>query len=367
MQFLIRLNPETENVELIFNEVGGTVKLEKSKLEKWITGDYFSKITHDLANPLITIKELMKILRKKLIKPNQNFSKDEIHKTAEHIRIYSKYLFILIRDFSDKSRFQSFDNIVVRKKIFNLRELINLTLEIVKTRAYINKKNIIIHSIIDDNVPEQIYSDFYRLIQVLNNIVSNSFNFTDSGWIKIIIHKKIASLNILGLTQDKEVLMFYIIDNGIGIPKEQLEAINIQLNNNEKKETDKEFRSSLGLPVCKEIIDKIGYNFVIESDEDNGTIVKFMLNYTDQTNLDLNCIDININGSEIVVPGSGTTGTAVAVAVPIKPTIINPVMNLDMELDDEKTIYDNSELDSSMTSNNSVKYNQGKKKVIKYF
>src|SRR5262249_21345995 len=77
---------------------------------------------------------------------------------------------------------------------------------------------------IDPNLPPAIYTDAQRLDQVLKNLLSNAFKFTERGHVKLRVIRARSgwSLNHASLNRAKEVFAFSVSDSGIGIaPKKQ--------------------------------------------------------------------------------------------------------------------------------------------------
>jgi signal transduction histidine kinase len=68
---------------------------------------------------------------------------------------------------------------------FNIRELIEETVNLISYQAI--QKNVVIESVVSDNVPERIYCDRRRIMQVLLNLLSNSTKFTYDGKISVFV------------------------------------------------------------------------------------------------------------------------------------------------------------------------------------
>lgn len=103
---------------------------------------------------------------------------------------------INIVDFSAKTLLSLIDDILDFSKIdagkiefeqtdFELKELVSTVSESFKTTAVNNKVELITE--IGENLPKYLTGDPAKLIQILNNLVSNALKFTDEGYVKIFV------------------------------------------------------------------------------------------------------------------------------------------------------------------------------------
>ena len=114
--------------------------------------------------------------------------------------------------------------------------------------------------------------DPYRLVQVLNNFLSNAFKFTEQGLVHVTS----------GIKFDKEdwlAIEFAIEDSGIGISNDK---INIIFNPFVQANTDttrKYGGTGLGLSICKNLIEMQGGELWVESELGKGTLFRFIIPY----------------------------------------------------------------------------------------
>lgn len=127
----------------------------------------------------------------------------------------------------------------------------------------IKEKNQRFDIVIDKSIPEHIYTDKQKIIQILINLISNSIKFTPKKG-RIIV-------NIEKATDNK--IEFIIEDNGIGIKKEYQEKIFepfFQIN-------PSILGSGLGLSISKKLVELLGGEIKIDSDEGKGAIFSFCI------------------------------------------------------------------------------------------
>src|SRR5690606_4286027 len=123
----------------------------------------------------------------------------------------------------------------------------------------IDDKSISINLSIEDS--QTVYADRTMLGIILRNLLSNAIKFSD-------VNKKI---EIKTLNRNGYVVLA-VTDNGIGISKERLNSIfNDEMKST--KGTKNESGTGLGLVLSKEMTERHGGDFVIESEENKGTTV----------------------------------------------------------------------------------------------
>jgi CheY-like chemotaxis protein/anti-sigma regulatory factor (Ser/Thr protein kinase) len=103
------------------------------------------------------------------------------------------------------------------------------------------------------------------------NLISNSLKFTEEGRVSIIA-------NLIEKDSDSCFIHFEVIDNGIGISKEDHEKIFEQFVQIERRDDDYQ-GTGLGLPIVKKLVDLFGGEIQLESEEKKGTKISFDLRF----------------------------------------------------------------------------------------
>ena len=93
----------------------------------------------------------------------------------------TEVLLNIINDILDFSRIES-GKMILDEIPFNLREEINYCIDLAKTNIHSKDLNLIVT--IDENVPESIIGDPFRLRQVLTNLLNHSVRNTEKGEIQ---------------------------------------------------------------------------------------------------------------------------------------------------------------------------------------
>ena len=164
----------------------------------------------------------------------------------------------LVTDLLELSRIDS-NQKKTKKESFDLGELAKDCQN--KLAIEIKKKNHSIECFVTADVPP-VYADKDDIQRVILNILTNSIKYTpDNGNIKIYV----------GFVYSDAYIK--VIDNGIGIPEEDLHRIFERFYRVDKARTRELGGTGLGLSIAKEILDKNGGSINIKSEVGKGTEV----------------------------------------------------------------------------------------------
>ena len=210
---------------------------------------FLSNMSHEIRTPLNAIVGFSGLLV-------QNAEEGNVH--HEYARIVeenSASLMVLINNILDLGRLDA-NRVTFKWDISDLMLIINNSLN-----AYGN-----------DNVKKIVESpsesimfvcDEMRLTKVFNNLYSNAFRFTKEGYVKTVV------------SIDGRTLRIRVEDTGIGVPPEK---VHIVFERFEKVDTFSP-GSGLGMPICKELITRMGGNIYIDTEYTGGFAVVVELPY----------------------------------------------------------------------------------------
>ena len=245
----------------IYKTTQKNVRLAKEIEQTSAHKDEFSAmISHELKTPLVPIIGYCKMLTKKDLIGNLN--KEQLE-AVEAITRNVKRLERLIVDILD-ARKLDLNKMKFVKEEFSISEFL--------AKIESNYKNIMnekgIQFVINSTIKETtIIADENRLRQVFDNLIENAIKFVPQSNGKITI----------GARRENYVILFYVTDNGTGIPVEkQSELFHkfYQVDTTIKRNAQ---GSGLGLSICKGIIETMRGTIWIESDGKNGTTFYFQL------------------------------------------------------------------------------------------
>jgi signal transduction histidine kinase len=271
--------PNHLELDLMINDVTRSKLDQKIKSEFQYKSLFFSKVAHELKNPLICIAELVNQIyslenfsdylkknnpQNKGFLPLENKNFHKIFKTIGRIKSMSSYLILLVKDLEFFSQSQNDTNISIEKKETKLEEVIELCKEIGNSLLkQQNKKSSIKFKIEkSDDVPLIIFTDELRLKQVLINLISNAIKFTIYGEI------------ILKINVEDSTLKFMVEDTGTGINNHKQK--NLFKPFNKEANFNNQLGCGLGLSIVRELTKKLGDDIQYKSSS-SGTSFWFSI------------------------------------------------------------------------------------------
>ncbi len=219
---------------------------------------FFSVIAHDLKGPIGSFVQLLDLLKENF----NDISNDEKLDYLNILTRLSSKTNNLLEDLLLWAQIQM-NTLEFSIESINLKTLIKNPIGIVEEKA--REKNIEIKTQIDDiNVDINAAS----IKTVIRNLLSNSIKFSHKNS-QIEIYSRII--------QDNNTIEISIKDNGVGIPKENIDKLFKIETSFSTYGTEKEKGTGLGLILCKELVEKNGGTIWIESEEDSGSTFFFTL------------------------------------------------------------------------------------------
>ncbi len=114
-----------------------------------------------------------------------------------------------------------------------------------------------------------IYTDREKLSSILSHLLKNAVKYSNSG-----------GAITFGYVKKNDVLEFYVKDQGIGIPKERLQAIFDKFTQADIEDKNAMEGSGLGLTVAKAYVELLGGTIWVHSTENRGTTFYFTIPFT---------------------------------------------------------------------------------------
>ena len=171
---------------------------------------FLATMSHEIRTPMNVI---LGISENQLL--NQDYS-DEIRKAFENIYDSSSLLLNIINDILDLSKIEAgkFElNIASYEVLSIISDVVNMN------NMRFGHKPIDFQLQVDEKIPVNLVGDELRIKQILNNLLSNAFKYTNEGLIELFIM-------VEPLIEDKSVILIIIVrDTGQGMTPEQIERL----------------------------------------------------------------------------------------------------------------------------------------------
>lgn len=134
----------------------------------------------------------------------------------------------------------------------------------------ITEKGLEFFMTVSPQIPEYVIGDELRVVQILNNLLSNALKFTAIGKITVEVVKT-ARVN------DKIELFFIVADTGIGIDKEDKKKLFQSFSQVDASISRKYGGTGLGLNICKQLVELMGGRIEVEGKKNRGSTFSFSI------------------------------------------------------------------------------------------
>ncbi|WP_286784286.1 MULTISPECIES: response regulator [Pseudomonas] len=221
--------------------------------------EFLANMSHELRTPLNSSLILAKLLADNT---HGNLSEEQV-KFASSIYSAGNDLLTLINDILDLSKVEAgkLDMHLEPTGLARLGEnLSNLF------QPLAEQKKLDFHIQFEEGVPASVFTDSQRLEQILKNLLSNAFKFTDKGAVTLRIRK-----------QDDEHVAFDVIDSGIGIRAEQQSIIFEAFRQADGTTNRRHGGTGLGLSISRELARMLGATVGVVSEEGKGSTFTLLL------------------------------------------------------------------------------------------
>lgn len=236
------------------------IKTKNEQLNRLIIekDKFFSIIAHDLRSPFGSFLGLTELLTEQL----HLISKERLETLVKKLKESATNLYQLLENLLEWSRIEQ-GAIPFSPLMIKVKGLINENIAMMKEMASAKSINIE-YSVAEDLT---IYADLHMIQSVMRNLLSNAIKFSHRG-----------SAIEVAVTEDKlGTVKFRVRDAGIGMSPEMMSnifKIDARIN---RKGTENEASSGLGLILCKSFIEKHNGTIWVESEVGAGTTFHFTI------------------------------------------------------------------------------------------
>ena len=221
---------------------------------------FFSNMSHDMRTPLNAIINFSNMAI------SQPDNKERVMDYLRKINISSSQLLELINNILEVSRIE--ENMpLITKNQFNIAKSLEDTLMVFKEQAFIQQKNFEIECNIKH---DYVLSDWGKIRQIINNIISNALKYTRKGGnVRVEINE------IEGKFVSKYT--FRIVDDGIGMSKEFLKKIYVPFERETRFHSEEMNGTGLGMVIVQNNVQTLNGQIEINSEPGKGSEIYIVL------------------------------------------------------------------------------------------
>ena len=259
-------NDEIGELANTINSLSSTIqkKEEDTKKVEIAKDEFLAMITHELKTPLVPIQGYSDILLGEHLGTLNKNQKERI----EVIRSSASSLLQLISDLLDAQKLE-LGQLRIKKSNYNLRKTLESTIVSMQPQAMADKITL------TQGLNQDVYANYdeERIIQVLTNLIKNSFKATlpKTGKIEVLV------------TDAQDEITISVKDNGKGIPPDAIDKVFKKFYQVDTSSTRESGGSGLGLSICKGIIDAHGGRIWVTSELGKGSVFSFTIQKNDSS------------------------------------------------------------------------------------
>lgn len=247
----------------------------KAEAENRSKSEFLAHLSHELRTPLSAILGFTELL----------LNKNDDSESSAHLRIVhrnGKHLLGLLNDILDLSKIEA-GKLELEKQSISLSEFLTDIYFLMQGAAL--DKNLQLSVEAPQPLPITLYSDPMRLRQILLNLMGNAIKFTNQGEVTL----KIDWVN----EEQREKIRFSVKDTGIGICTETLQVIFEPFVQSKNAQVHPRAGTGLGLTISKELVERLGGNIQVTSEEGKGSEFTFTMDVEDFERTDTEMLRLN--------------------------------------------------------------------------
>jgi len=222
---------------------------------------FLATMSHEIRTPMNTILGLAEIqMRDEKLTPSMEDTLEKIYESGD-------MLLNIINDVLDLSKIEA-GKLELNPAKYDMPSLINDTVQLNRLRH--ESKPLTFITKVDENTPLDLLGDELRIKQVLNNILSNAFKYTDQGTVEFSVTSKTEPGG--EGQEDNVTLIFRVADTGQGMNEEQLSKLFNEYTRFNSYANRTTTGAGLGMSITKRLLDMMQGEISVESEEGKGTV-----------------------------------------------------------------------------------------------
>ena len=254
----VRLKREDKDIVVGYNRDMREAKLrEMAEDANKAKSSFLNTMSHEIRTPMNAILGITEIqLMNQSLEP-------EIKESFERIYISGDLLLSIINDILDLSKIEAGKLDIVIKK-YEIASFASDTAQLNMMR--IASKPIEFNLLVNEDVPSYMLGDELRIKQIMNNLLSNAFKYTEKGEVTLsITHER-------SKTNDKELsLIFTVSDTGRGMTKEQVSQLFDEYSRFNEEANRSTEGTGLGMSITRNLVNLMDGEIFVESEPGKGS------------------------------------------------------------------------------------------------
>ncbi|MCL2198569.1 MAG: ATP-binding protein [Defluviitaleaceae bacterium] len=227
---------------------------EKAILASKVKSDFLGRMSHEIRTPISAILGATEI--------QLRTAKGESKRAYEQIYSSGSMLMGLINDILDLSKIEA-GKLSINHAKYEVASMLSDTIQL--NMMHISSKPIQFEVSVNKEIPAELRGDELRIKQILNNVLSNAFKYTDEGLVKLSVGK-------VAYDTGQITMVFTVSDTGQGMTAQQVSTLfdeYTRFNHVANREAE---GTGLGMAIAKMLVDMMGGHISVKSELNKGTI-----------------------------------------------------------------------------------------------
>jgi len=224
---------------------------------------FLANMSHEIRTPMNAIMGITDILLQE-----ENAKQEDVTEGLNKIYNSSEMLLNLINDILDFSKIEA-GKLDILPTRYKLAHMVNDTIHLNMMR--IGEKPIKFEIDVPDDMPAKLVGDELRIKQVLSNVLSNAFKYTEVGKVTMSLSHETDP------ESGEFILVVCVKDTGYGMTQEQLDALFDEYSRFNESSDRKIEGTGLGLSIMNRLVQLMYGSVHVESEPGKGTSVTIKL------------------------------------------------------------------------------------------
>ncbi|MCU0445801.1 MAG: ATP-binding protein [Microscillaceae bacterium] len=262
-------------------EKGLITAKQKAESSASFKEQFLSLMSHELRTPLNSVLGICSLLKNTPLNAQQLDYTKILQYSASH-------LLALINNILDYNRLDV-SKLEIEHIDFDLLKLLEEVIEVLKITA--QEKGLYLRLQLTKDIPRLVVGDPLRLRQILINLLGNAIKFTQKGEVVL----QVSRLENNSQNTDNQLVIFEVCDTGIGIPADKKQIIFERFNQGTADINRKFGGTGLGLAITRKLLEIMGSQIFVESEEGQGSKFYFSLDFPSSRQQHNNLQNLNLS------------------------------------------------------------------------